>query len=101
MTIITRGEKMTKADIVETIYEKVGLSKRESARIVDMIFDIIKGELENGENVKVSGFGSFTVRDKNARRGRNPQTGEEITISARRVLSFKPSNVLRNLINEN
>ena len=91
---------MTKADIVETIYEKVGLSKRESARIVDMIFDIIKGKLENGENVKISGFGSFTVRDKNARRGRNPQTGEEITISARRVLSFKPSNVLRNRINE-
>ncbi|NIA19093.1 MAG: integration host factor subunit alpha [Xanthomonadaceae bacterium] len=91
---------MTKADIVETIYEKVGLSKRESARIVDMIFDIIKGKLENGKNVKISGFGSFTVRDKNARRGRNPQTGEEITISARRVLSFKPSNVLRNHINE-
>lgn len=91
---------MTKADIVETIYEKVGLSKRESARIVDMIFDIIKGELENGDNVKLSGFGSFAVRDKNARRGRNPQTGEEITISARRVLSFKPSNVLRKHINE-
>ena len=91
---------MTKADIVETIYEKVGLSKRESARIVDMIFDIIKGELEDGKNVKLSGFGSFAVRDKNARRGRNPQTGEEITISARRVLSFKPSNVLRKHINE-
>ncbi|HDJ27948.1 MAG TPA: integration host factor subunit alpha [Proteobacteria bacterium] len=91
---------MTKADIVETIYEKVGLSKRESARIVDMIFDIIKGKLENGENIKISGFGSFAVRDKNARRGRNPQTGEEITISARRVLSFKPSNVLRKHINE-
>jgi len=100
MATITKGEKMTKADIVETVYEKVGLSKRESARIVDMIFDIIKGKLENGENVKISGFGSFTVRDKNARRGRNPQTGEEITISARRVLSFKPSNVLRKLINE-
>ena len=91
---------MTKADIVETIYEKVGLSKRESAQIVDMIFDIIKGELENGENIKLSGFGSFAVRDKKARRGRNPQTGEEITISARRVLSFKPSNVLRKHINE-
>ncbi len=91
---------MTKADIVETIYEKVGLSKRESARIVDMIFDIIKGKLENGENVKISGFGSFAVRDKKARRGRNPQTGEEITIAARRVLSFKPSNVLRKHINE-
>ncbi|MEA3241045.1 MAG: integration host factor subunit alpha [Pseudomonadota bacterium] len=91
---------MTKADIVETIYEKVGLPKRKSAKIVDMIFDIIKGKLENGENVKVSGFGSFAVRNKNARRGRNPQTGEEITISARRVLSFKPSNVLRKHINE-
>jgi integration host factor subunit alpha len=91
---------MTKADIVETIYEKVGLSKRESARIVDLIFDIIKGKLENGENIKLSGFGSFAVRDKKARRGRNPQTGEEITISARRVLSFKPSDVLRKRINE-
>jgi integration host factor subunit alpha len=100
MTTPTRGTKMTKADIVETIYEKVGLSKRESARIVDMIFDIIKGKLENGENVKISGFGSFAVRDKKARRGRNPQTGEEITIAARRVLSFKPSNVLRKHINE-
>lgn len=66
-----------------------------------MIFEIIKGKLENGENVKISGFGSFTVRDKKARRGRNPQTGEEITIAARRVLSFKPSNVLRKHINEN
>lgn len=101
MTTITKEGKMTKADIVETIYEKVGLSKRESARIVDMLFDIIKGKLENGENVKISGFGTFAVRNKNARRGRNPQTGEEITISARRVLSFKPSNVLRKLINEN
>ncbi|MBW1645830.1 MAG: integration host factor subunit alpha [Deltaproteobacteria bacterium] len=90
---------MTKADIVETIYEKVGLSKRESARIVDMIFEIMKDKLENGENVKISGFGSFTIRDKKARRGRNPQTGEEIIISARRVLSFKPSNVLRKHIN--
>ena len=90
---------MTKADIVEIIYEKVGLSKRESVRIVDMIFEIMKDKLENGENVKISGFGSFTIRDKKARRGRNPQTGEEITISARRVLSFKPSNVLRKHIN--
>ncbi len=91
---------MTKADIVETIYEKVGLSKRESVQMVDMIFAIIKDKLENGESVKLSGFGSFTVRDKKSRRGRNPQTGEEITISARRVLSFKPSNVLRMRINE-
>jgi len=91
---------MTKADIVETVYEKVGLSKRESVQMVDMIFAIIKDKLENGENVKLSGFGSFTVRDKKSRRGRNPQTGEEITISARRVLSFKPSNVLRMHINE-
>ncbi|RLB72186.1 MAG: integration host factor subunit alpha [Deltaproteobacteria bacterium] len=90
---------MTKADMVELVYERIGVSKREAATVVESIFDIIKESLERGENVKISGFGSFNLREKNPRRGRNPQTGEEITISARRVLSFKSSNVLRDQLN--
>ena len=90
---------MTKADMVELVYERIGVSKREAARIVEMIFDIIKETLERGDNVKISGFGSFNIQHKKPRRGRNPQTGEEITISARRVLSFKASNVLREQLN--
>ncbi|MEA3332194.1 MAG: integration host factor subunit alpha [Pseudomonadota bacterium] len=90
---------MTKADMVDLVYEQIGVSKRESARIVETIFDVIKETLERGENVKISGFGSFNLQQKKPRRGRNPQTGEEITISARRVLSFKASNVLRELLN--
>lgn len=90
---------MTKADMVELVYERIGVSKREAANVVESIFDIIKESLERGENVKISGFGSFNLREKQPRRGRNPQTGEEITISARRVLSFKSSNVLRDQLN--
>ena len=89
---------MTKADIIENVYEKVGgFSKKEAAEIVETVFDTIKETLERGEKIKISGFGNFVVRDKNARVGRNPQTGEEITISARRVLTFKPSQVLKKL----
>lgn len=90
---------MTKADIVENIYENVGISKKETAATVQTIFDTIKETLENEENVKISGFGNFMIRRKRARRGRNPQTGEEIEISARKVITFKPSNVLKELIN--
>ncbi len=90
---------MTKADMVELVYDRIGVSKREAARIVETIFDLIKETLERGENVKISGFGSFNIQHKKPRRGRNPQTGEEITISARRVLSFKASNVLREHLN--
>lgn len=90
---------MTKADMVELVYERIGVSKRESARIVETIFDVVKETLERGDNVKISGFGSFNIQHKKPRRGRNPQTGEEITISARRVLSFKASNVLRDQLN--
>ena len=90
---------MTKADIVERIYEKVGFSKKEATEVVESIFEIVKRCLERGQKVKISGFGNFVVRDKNARVGRNPQTGEEITISARRVLTFKPSQVLKNVLN--
>lgn len=90
---------MTKADIIDIVYEEMGLAKRESAILVEKMFDIIKETLEQGENVKISGFGSFNLQNKSPRQGRNPQTGEQITVSARRVLSFKPSNVLRNKLN--
>jgi integration host factor subunit alpha len=91
---------MTKADIIENVYERVGgFSKKEAATIVEAVFDIIKKTLESGEKIKLSGFGNFVVRDKNSRIGRNPQTGDEITISARRVLTFKPSQVLKNALN--
>jgi len=91
---------MTKADIIENVYEKVGgFSKKDAAQIVEAVFDIIKNTLEAGEKIKLSGFGNFVVRDKNSRIGRNPQTGSEITISARRVLTFKPSQVLKNALN--
>ena len=90
---------MTKADIVDVVCGENGFSKRESAEIVENMLDIIKETLGNGENVKLSGFGVFNIQNKKARRGRNPQTGEEMTISARRVLSFKISDVLRDELN--
>ncbi len=90
---------MTKADMVEKIYEKVGFSKKESAELVEAVFDIIKTTLENGEKIKIAGFGNFVVKEKADRRGRNPQTGEEITITARKILTFKPSQVLKATIN--
>jgi len=93
---------MTKADIVERVYQDVGgLSKREAAEMVEDVFATIKEVLSSGEMLKVSGFGNFVVRQKKARTGRNPQTGDEIVISARRVLTFKPSQVLKNQLNNN
>jgi integration host factor subunit alpha len=90
---------MTKADIVERIYEKVGFSKKEATDVVESIFELLKGRLQQGEKVKISGFGNFIINAKRPRKGRNPQTGEEIIISGRRVLSFKPSPVLKQSIN--
>jgi integration host factor subunit alpha len=90
---------MTKADLVEAIHTKIGFSKKESADIVEMVFDTIKDTLEKGEKIKISGFGNFEVRDKHSRVGRNPQTGDVIEISARRVLTFKPSQVLKSVLN--
>jgi len=90
---------MTKMDIVTNLYEKLGFSKRECAHIVDSFLDIVKGTLEKGENVKISGFGNFIVKQKKARRGRNPQSGAEIEISRRRVLNFRISQVLKDAIN--
>jgi len=90
---------MTKADIVEALYEKVGFSKKEAADLVELVFDTIKSTLSQGQKIKISGFGNFLVREKRSRIGRNPQTGESIEISARRVLTFRPSQVLRAEVN--
>src|SRR5580698_6305924 len=90
---------MTKADIVESLYEKVGFSKKEAADLVELVFDTIKSTLAQGQKIKISGFGNFVVREKRSRVGRNPQTGETIEISARRVLTFRPSQVLRAEVN--
>ncbi|MBI5560768.1 MAG: integration host factor subunit alpha [Deltaproteobacteria bacterium] len=90
---------MTKADLVEIAFEKVGCSKKDVSGVVDRVFETIKTNLEKGGKVKVSGFGNFVVRSKKARRGRNPQTGEEITIEKRRVMTFKPSQLLKDFVN--
>jgi integration host factor subunit alpha len=90
---------MTKVDIVENIYEKVGFSKKEVAKIVESIFDIIKDHLQKEDKIKISGFGNFVIRKKRARRGRNPQTGDDIEIRQRRILTFKPSQVLKAALN--
>ncbi len=90
---------VTKADIVEKVYQKIGFSKKEASELVEMVFDQLKNTLIAGEKVKISGFGNFLVRAKNERVGRNPQTGEQIKISARRVLTFRPSQVLKGILN--
>ena len=94
-----KGATMTKADIVERIYEKVGFSKKEATEVVESIFELVKVRLERGEKVKISGFGNFVVNEKRPRKGRNPQTGDEIVISGRRVLTFKASQVLKKTMN--
>lgn len=90
---------MTKADFVKIICEKMGVALKESTEIVEQIFEIIKETLESGEKIKISGFGNFVVREKRPRKGRIPKTGQEIVISGRRVVTFKPSNVLRKALN--
>lgn len=90
---------LTKADIVERVYNKIGFSKKEASDLVELVFTTLKNSLNEGEKVKISGFGNFTVKEKKARPGRNPQTGDQITISARRVLTFKPSQILKDIIN--
>ncbi len=90
---------MTKADIVEKVYQKIGFSKKEASELVELVFQTLKDVLHNGDKVKISGFGNFVVRGKNERVGRNPQTGEQIKISARRVLTFRPSQVLKAMLN--
>ncbi|NKI33706.1 integration host factor subunit alpha [Wenzhouxiangella sp. XN79A] len=86
---------LTKADLANSLFEEVGLNKREAKEFVDAWFESIRDALEAGEHVKLSGFGNFQLRDKRQRPGRNPKTGEEIPISARRVVTFKPGQKLR------
>lgn len=90
---------MTKIDIIQDVYEKLGFPKKDAARIVESVFEIMKETLARGEKIKISGFGNFSVKEKKPRRGRNPQTGDEIEISARKVLTFKSSQVLRKALN--
>lgn len=92
---------MTKADIVHAIYAKLGgFSKKEASDLVDLVFETMKETLGRGEKIKISGFGNFVLRDKRQRQGRNPQTGEPITITARRVLNFKASQLLKQFLND-
>ena len=91
---------ITRYDIAETLYQEVGLSRKVSGEILDMILEEISQELANGNSVKISSFGTFLVRNKKPRIGRNPKTGVDATISARRVISFKPSQIMRKSINK-
>ena len=86
---------LTKADMAEKLFEDLGLNKREAKELVEMFFEEIRHALENGKQVKLSGFGNFDLRDKNQRPGRNPKTCEEIPISARRVVTFRPGQKLK------
>jgi integration host factor subunit alpha len=90
---------MTKAELAEKICLATELTKKESAEVVECVFDLLKATLEAGEKIKVAGFGNFEVKEKAPRRGRNPQTGENLEISGRRVLTFKPSQVFKMALN--
>ena len=91
---------MTKADLVDKIHANTGLTRDEAFAYLETILETIKKTLETAETVKISGFGSFVVKEKNSRKGRNPQTSEPIMITARKILTFKPSPVLKNRINQ-
>jgi integration host factor subunit alpha len=93
--MLSDTQTLTKAELAEALFERVGLNKRESKDIVETFFDQIRASLEQGDHVKLSGFGNFQVRDKPARPGRNPKTGEIIPISARRVVTFHSSQKLK------
>lgn len=86
---------LTKADLAETLFDELGLNKREAKELVDLFYEEVRIALEDGQSVKLSGFGNFTLRDKKQRPGRNPKTGEEIPISARRVVTFRPGQKLK------
>lgn len=90
---------MTKIDIIQNVTDKLGLSKTDSTRIVESVLEIMKEQLSKGDTVRISGFGNFVVRSKNARRGRNPHTGAECEIVARKVLTFKSSRILKKALN--
>jgi integration host factor subunit alpha len=89
---------LTKANLAEVIFVEIGLNKREAKDLVDQFFEEIRADLENGWQVKISGFGNFSLRDKGARPGRNPKTGEEVSVTARRVVTYKASQRLKDLV---
>jgi integration host factor subunit alpha len=91
---------MTKAEVAKISCQKRGFASKESTEVIEQVFEILKETLEGGEKVKISGFGNFVVRQKRPRRGRNPKTGQELVISGRRVGTFKPSPVLRKVLNQ-
>ena len=91
---------MTKADLADIIHERLSCQKKEAIELVDLTLDILKEAIASEGHVKISGFGNFVVRKKADRTGRNPQTGETITISSRKVLTFKPSVIFKNRINQ-
>ena len=90
---------MTKRQLTERLYDQCGFRMREAADVVESVFEVMKSTLEAGEDIMISGFGKFEVRKKSARRGRNPQTGNELRLDARRVVTFKPSGKLREKLN--
>ena len=92
---------LTKSDVVEQVVDKTGFTRKDSVAVVESLLEIIKGSLEQGEDVQISGFGKFGVKCKNARKGRNPATGEDLMIGARRVVTFKCSGILRGKVNSN
>ena len=92
---------ITKAELATTLYEEVGLNKREAKEFVELFFEKIRQALEEGRSVKLSGFGGFSIRDKRQRPGRNPKTGEEVAVSARRVVTFKASQKLKDDVASN
>ncbi len=89
---------LTKAEMAENLFEKLGVSKRDAQDLVEAFFEEVRRSLENGEQVKLSGFGNFDLRDKNQRPGRNPKTGEDIPITARRVVTFRPGQKLKSRV---
>ncbi len=93
------GKTLTRADLADAVVQKVGLPRNESADLVEMVLDEIIGSLERGDSVKLSSFGSFGIREKSERMGRNPKTGEEVPITPRRVLVFRASNIMKERIN--
>lgn len=94
------GKTLTRADLAEAVFQKVGLPRNESAEIVELVLREIVSSLERGDPVKLSSFGSFGIRDKGERIGRNPKTGQEVPITPRRVLVFRASNIMKQRIND-
>jgi integration host factor subunit alpha len=90
---------LTRAQLSEAVYQQIGLSRSESAHLVEQVLEVVSQAVENGHNVKISSFGTFVVRSKGGRVGRNPKTGQEVPIEPRRVLTFRPSQILRDEVN--